>query len=63
MEESVFELIDERTVSFWADAAAVALPLAAIGVGAAVGKRKGTRGRGAALGALIGLVGPGVRGG
>lgn len=58
MEESIFEQIDERTVSFWVNLAAVAWPLTTIAVGALAGKLKGRAARGLALGLLWALVGP-----
>lgn len=58
MEESIFEQIDERTVSLWINVAAVAFPLLTLAIGAAVCRLTGRPGRGLALGVLIGLMGP-----
>lgn len=58
MEESMFEQIDERTVSFYVNVLAVLLPAAAIAIGALMGRRKAQPGRCIAKAVLYGLLGP-----
>ncbi len=58
MSESIFEQIDERTISFWVNAAAAAWLAAAVLAGACIGRARGRAARGLALGILWGALGP-----
>jgi len=58
MEESIFEQIDERTVSFYVNLFAVAFPILSLVTATLIGKLRGQMARPVALGILCGLVGP-----
>ena len=58
MEESIFEQIDERTVSFYVNLFAVVFPVLSLAIAALVGKLRNRVPRHVALGVLYALVGP-----
>lgn len=58
MEDSIFEQIDERTVSFYVNLFAIVFPVLSLALAALVGKLRDGVGRQVALGTLCALVGP-----
>lgn len=58
MEDSIFEQIDERTVSFYVSIFAVVFPALLLAVAALLGKLRDRMARHVALGVLYGLAGP-----